>query len=527
MYWIQCITVPLLFLWIKSVIAYHDVDEGIVALDVVPRSVEFSSANPHLQKRYSVFGSDMSTFPLTLQSYAYYTTTLYIGHPAIPYIVAVDLDMPYTWLTYYDVLSFNPTFLGIDVDGSQWGSEELRYFLCDANPSDSCYTGNSSLGFSFVNEPKTYLIKYDDNITVAGVNVQDSLVYNHYHELSNFQFGITLKEYVPSSLLPYKGVLGLAASSEINSIDFVDSISRFKPPTFLDQLVDSDILSTPSFSLTFDTTGNGTLILGGVDGTKYSGALVTHRQTRTRHYSTTLYSLQYVNSTFASNFSLVVDALLQTRELFIYLPYDISYALTDLMGGFVAYDYLAVSCDSIDDNSGINLQFGCNSTIFIKTSMLIVGTIDDICVLGIRPTSSSQAVLGLAFFRNAYTVFHQKAKTISIAQAYHNMSTNFTAILSESVPGASMCSQVPTSTKLSELVETTHFSPASKKVNSITYGELFRHNVSVEATGLPAYNISSMRATMIEHHSFSPNNKVSWMFLCVPTILSIILLFAT
>ncbi|WBW73900.1 aspartic protease [Schizosaccharomyces osmophilus] len=519
---IQNIISFLFFLWIKSVIAYRYVDKGIVALDVVPRSVDFSSPNPHLQKRYSALVSDVSTFPLTFQSYAYYTTTLSIGQPAIPYVVAVDLDMPYTWLTYYNVLSFNPKFLGIEVDGSQWGSDELRYFLCDADAIDSCYTGNSSLSFSFMNNPKTYLVKYDDNITVAGVNVQDSLVYSHYHELNDFQFGITLKEYVPASLLPYKGVLGLAAPSEINSIDFVDSISSFKPPTFLNQLVQNDILSTPTFSLSFDATGNGTLILGAVDVTKFRGPLVTHKQTRSSHYSMTLYSVQYINSTFSSNFSLVVDAYLQTRELFMYLPYDISYALTDLMGGFIAYGFLAVPCNSIDDKSGVNFQFGCNSTIFMKTSMLVTQKIDDICVLGIRPTSTPQAVLGLAFFRNAYTVFHQKAKTISIAQAYYNISTNFTAILNENVPGASMCNQVPTSRKLSEVVETSHFPPTYTRTNWTT--DIL--NDSVATTRLPAYNVSSMRGTMKDQNSSSRKETAYWMLLGFPAIFSIILMIA-
>ncbi|EPX70890.1 aspartic protease Yps1 [Schizosaccharomyces octosporus yFS286] len=517
----QSIIIYFFFLWVMSVVANRHVDKGIVALDVVPRSTDFSSPNPHLQKRSSGIVSDVSTFPMNFQSFAYYTTTLCIGQPAVPYVVAVDLDMPYTWLTYYNVLSFNPTFLGIDVEGSQWSSDELRYFLCDINKSDSCYTGNSSLSFSFMTDPKTYLIKYDDNITVAGVNVQDSLVYSHYHELNNFQFGITLKEYVPASLLPYKGVLGLAAPSEINSIDFVDSISSFKPPTFLDQLVQSEILSTPTFSLSFDASGNGTLLLGAVDGTKYTGPLVTHKQTRSRHYSTTLYSVQYTNSTFSANYSLVVDAFLQTRELFIYLPYDISYALTDLMGGFIAYGYLAVPCNSFDDRSGVNFQFGCNSTIFMKTSMLVTQRIDNICILGIRPTSSSQAVLGLTFFRSAYTVFHQKAKTISIAQAYYNMSTNFTAILDEHIPGASMCNQLPTSSKLSEVVETSHFPPTYRGKNRTTAV----YNDSGDTTRLPPYNVSSMRGPMIQYSS-SPKITAYWVLWGFLTISSTVVMFA-
>ncbi|CAA18644.1 aspartic protease, yapsin family, unknown specificity Yps1 [Schizosaccharomyces pombe] len=500
------IWILIFFSFIKLVSSLQYTGNGVLALDFVAKT--FPNQENQLEKRdYTYSPSGITSFPLDLQSYTYYTTTLSIGRPSISYTVAIDLDMPYTWLTYYNVMAFNPAYLGIVNSGTQWSTDELRYFLCKKE-SDSCYFGNASSSFHFVTSPSTFFIRYDDNITVAGINVQDSLSYSHYQALPDFQFGITLKEYVPSSMLPYKGVLGLAASTEINSIDYSDSISSFSPPTFLEQLVKEDILAYPAFSMYLDNQGNGSLLLGAVDTSKYQGQFVALKQTKLTHYAVSIYSVQFLNSTFFSNYSIITDAYFQTRETYIYLPAELAYSVMDNAGAYLSEGYFALNCDEIDLEAALIFQFGCNSTIKVPISLLVIGQVSNICLLGIRPSTDSEIVLGLLFFRNAYTFYHQSQKMIAIGQAFYNATSNLSAIVDQHIPGALTCSQYPTSVASTQLVQTSHFTSTSLSAVNISESVVYSYtsSSSMPSSAIPSFNISliSQNAVANAGNSFSP-----------------------
>lgn len=117
-------------------------------------------------------------------------------------------------------------------------------------------------------------------------------------------------------------------------------------------------------------------------------------------------------------------ALLDSGASLIYAPYEIADKFQTLHGTFSkTYNHYITPCNT----KGPNLEFlFSNKTISVPFENLLfkVDKQSEDCVLGIANSQTDYFILGDAFLRSSYVYYNLENKTVSIAQANYNKSTN-------------------------------------------------------------------------------------------------------
>jgi hypothetical protein len=321
------------------------------------------------------------------------------------------------------------------------------------------YSSNKSSTYQLMNAD--FYAQYGTPEIDIGDYVSDTVHINGV-SLPNVTFGLALKE---SGAGDSFGILGVGYTMNEGGYRFNHNTSLVYP-TVLDQLVTSGTIDRHVFSLFLNdqAAGKGSILFGGVDSGKYTGAL-TALPIIQNNYNGTMVYLEYRvaltsisinsetgNSVLASsNFSNA--ALLDSGTTSMDLPMSVAQAIYSGLGAKnLSSTTYVTSCVYMNSNSTLSFQFGgpTGPTVNVSFAEILVptgtnfGDGDEICEIRIAgvPDATSQAdgiVLGDAFLRAAYLVYDLDNNEIAIAQAKLNSTeSNVQAISSgEAVPGVS------------------------------------------------------------------------------------------
>jgi hypothetical protein len=284
----------------------------------------------------------------------------------------------------------------------------------------------------------------------------------------------------------------------------------------MDNLVKSGIIDRKAFSLYLNDldASTGSIILGGIDTTKYTGDLVTlplqpSPDGFVKEYFVSLTSVSFTDSTGAttqmSPQGYSQATLLDSGTTNSYLTNDVFTALAlgfgatlDVGAGSGGGSYL-VPCSLSDGNGTINYSFGGEGGITIQVPLAnIVGGLeysseefDDRSggcqlAMGTAGDSGGFSILGDSFLRSAYAVFDLENKVAALAQADENKASTSNIVViptGTAIPSAT-ATATATGTQLTEIpVETQIPEPSSSG--------------SLILAGTPTFNlgISSSTAT--------------------------------
>jgi hypothetical protein len=321
------------------------------------------------------------------------------------------------------------------------------------------YSSNKSSTYQLMNAD--FYAQYGTPEIDIGDYVSDTVHINGV-SLPNVTFGLALKE---SGAGDSFGILGVGYTMNEGGYRFNHNTSLVYP-TVLDQLVTSGTIDRHVFSLFLNdqAAGKGSILFGGVDSGKYTGAL-TALPIIQNNYNGTMVYLEYrvaltsisINSETgnsvltSSNFSNA--ALLDSGTTSMDLPMSVAQAIYSGLGAKnLSSTTYVTSCVYMNSNSTLSFQFGgpTGPTVNVSFAEILVptgtnfGDGDEICEIRIAgvPDATSQAdgiVLGDAFLRAAYLVYDLDNNEIAIAQAKLNSTeSNVQAISSgEAVPGVS------------------------------------------------------------------------------------------
>jgi hypothetical protein len=266
----------------------------------------------------------------------------------------------------------------------------------------------------------------------------------------------------------------------------------------MDNLVKAGIIDRKAFSLYLNDldASTGSIILGGIDTTKYTGDLVTlplqpSPDGFVREYYVSLTSVSFTDSTGEttqmSPQGYSQATLLDSGTTNSYLTNDVFTALAlgfgatlDVGGG----SYL-VPCSLSNGNGTINYSFGGEGGITIQVPLAnIVGGLeysseefDDpsggcVLAMGTAGDSGGFSILGDSFLRSAYAVFDLENKVAALAQADENKASTSNIVViptGTAIPSAT-ATATATGTQLTEIPVETQIPEASSSGNLILAG---------------------------------------------------------
>ncbi|EEB05758.1 aspartic protease Yps1 [Schizosaccharomyces japonicus yFS275] len=532
------LTLLLLFFGVlEQCVALTKVGDNIYSFSFTSLPSPADSQPIHSAKKSKRFiSSNVAALALRIEQYTHYVTTVTLGAPGKPYTVIVDLESPYSWLTYDRVIAFNPTETFWEPPESQWSTEELRALMCSST-TDPCYHANST-GFTLLQKPSTFLLYYSsDNVLVTGVNIEDTLEFNYVRNLVNFRFGLVLKESIPSGLYPYKGVLGLGPPGTVLSIDktFNNLVwyDSFQPPSLLEQLVKVKLLQAHAFSLYFDSTGNGTVLLGAVDTAKFEGNLTvvplisnTNAEKLAGGYQIAVQGVAFNNLTYSYCVKNNFVGVFSTRSTYISLPSPLVYAIVDLLGASAYTDYFTIPCSKVVDSVSLTFLFPSGDTVDIYLPDLIIAELEDICVLGIG-VSEDDIIFGQAFMRVVYTVIHLDLNLAGLAQVSNNDSSNLIEISPSEIPhSVSPAYTSPYSSLHHQIISAyTRTASSSQSVETAapTYPTwIFSSSAIITPSSLPSYSLATDVVSQDSQQSSAHLSTFSRSSLCCVSLICFI-----
>lgn len=216
-----------------------------------------------------------------------------------------------------------------------------------------------------------------------------------------------------------EGILGLGFGDGVN----------LNYSNFVDALQEQGVTKTKAFSVELGTsdTAGGSIIFGGVDTQKFSGALASLAIASPaagdiQRYAVSMSGISFVNSSGTTKYadSALSGVVLDTGSSLCELPTSIVSAMAADVGAEQDPEsgLLVVSCSVMD--SGSQLEFAFDGvTIAVPMSQFVLSDGGDSCVLGVQPLEAGSgitALLGDTFLRNAYMVFDQTNMKIGMAQ---------------------------------------------------------------------------------------------------------------
>jgi hypothetical protein len=324
-----------------------------------------------------------------------YTIELGIGSP--PQSVEVQLDT-------------GSTDLWVNPICSKAGGESSQDF-CNSLPRFD-YTKSTT----YVDLKSSYQLVYGggeafvewstDDVSVAGV------------ELKTQQFGVA----VDSNREPF-GILGVGPKTFANQPQY---------SYFIDSLVEQGFTESRAFGLDLRSieSPDGSIIFGGIDTGKYSGALeklpiIPESQAPNgNRYWVQLSSITLNNNGASTAVSSAIPVLLDTGGTLMQLPQAAHDALGEAFptaqldpDGSGLY---IVDCDVATLPGTVDFVFGGKTIKVQYKDVIWVVTPGELCVLGssgVPASSSAVYILGDSFLRAAYAVFDQDNNNVHLAQA--------------------------------------------------------------------------------------------------------------
>lgn len=310
-------------------------------------------------------------------------------------------------------------------------------FLLDTGSSDFWVNANSSHGDYFDYEKsKTFLkndtdskfgIAFGDGTKASGFWGTDKIsVFDHTFDAS---FGLATENDVVSE------ILGIGLPQGETTVHGVDADGNLYPTytNFPQLLKDNALIERVAYSLWLDGAvgGNGTLLFGGVDHSKYQGNLtvvpivndgsipVAKKPTS---LSVILHQAKLSDSDSGFEKNIEEPVLLDTGSTLCVLPSHFVDSLGKALGGSYS-DKLQVYEVDCDNTGTVSFNFS-GTEISTNVSDLLL-PLEDVggsnkngrCALGAYKTDKGKFVLGDPFLRSAYVVFDLEGLEIGLAQA--------------------------------------------------------------------------------------------------------------
>ncbi|KIX98127.1 uncharacterized protein Z520_06207 [Fonsecaea multimorphosa CBS 102226] len=284
-----------------------------------------------------------------------------------------------------------------------------------------------------------------ENSAVLGYYVGDTLKTGGVS--ANMVLGVATKAHAGD---PPGGIMGISFSANEASVYQSD----IKYPGYIDSLYKQGIIAVRGYSIFLnelipspsrhrhnsDTTP-GTIIFGGYDKSKWTGALVPFPLVEPSPEGAIeldiggpVIAFVVGGETFSVPSNQKYTVLLDTGTTLTYLPKSQFAAIADALAAEL-YDaeggLYAVSCDYASDPGGIGFEFanqaGDDLLIAVPWPEMILpdsGLADGVCMLGLSPMPDGEGfyTLGDTFLRSAYVLFNYDTLTVGLAQASYDNS---------------------------------------------------------------------------------------------------------
>ncbi|KAJ3261528.1 hypothetical protein HK103_005366 [Boothiomyces macroporosus] len=272
--------------------------------------------------------------------------------------------------------------------------------LQDQGQSASVQYGSGSVDFEI----------YTGDITVAGATA------------SQLPFGVTTQETGFSGASD--GLLGLG----FDSISQISS-TLGQSANFFDALGFSGSNNVFAFYLSNSADGDsGEVTLGGVDSSKYTGA-INYVALNSETYwqfdaSSVTYSVGKATGKVGTTSSGSTDAISDTGTTLIILGTSAANAINKAIGAS-AYSSstgaYAINCNIAKTGPAINFKFGSKFTLSVPASIYVLSNGDGTCISGITQGASSQSpnIFGDILTRAYYTVYDKNNNRVGFAKAVH------------------------------------------------------------------------------------------------------------
>ncbi|EME48285.1 hypothetical protein DOTSEDRAFT_70028 [Dothistroma septosporum NZE10] len=376
--------------------------------------------------------------------------------------------------------------LHLDTGSSDLWVNVANSDLCQARGSacsvSGTYSANSSSTYKFVNSD--FNITYADGSGSAGDYVTDTVTVGSV-SIENQQFGIG---YESSS---EEGILGIGYPLNEVAVAYTGGRPYANVPQ---SLLNGGHIATNAYSLWLNDldASTGSILFGGVNSAKYTGALETLPIIKEDgFYAEFVIALTAVgqngtSGSIASN--LATPALLDSGSSLMYLPNNVTQSIYDATGA--RYDSSQgaafIDCDQANSEATIDFTFS-SPTIKVSMNELVIVAGEDrgkpICILGIAPAGSSTPVLGDTFLRSAYVVYDLSANQISLAQTNFNSTTDDIAEITNSTG-------VPSATVVQNAVTSVAVQSGGARINGYTS----TLHAAAEPTAAVGYNVAMLGA---------------------------------
>jgi hypothetical protein len=361
-----------------------------------------------------------------------YYMDVQVGTPGQPMTMVLDTGSSDVW------------FLSYQADLCTSKSLQNRYGdTCGPtfNPTKSSTYGvkvRDGFGITYIDGTSatgSYII---DNLRINGVTVESQ------------QMGMAIH------VVRGVGILGVGFQQNV--------AAAVKYPTIIDSLADQGLINSRAFSLYLNDrrTQTGTLLLGGVDKSKFIGPLhvlpIMLDGTRYTHYEVAMSSLSttYSNGTKVPLSTTVVGAILDSGSTLSYLPDDIATPLFNELGVYTDFKtsgFSMIDCDLLNSEPDLVVTFGFGGsqapgggnafTISVPVTELVLDLLsaygditagapfENVCLFGVQSSgggfgggssndTADVLILGDTFLRSAYVVYDQDHHQLGIAQANLN-----------------------------------------------------------------------------------------------------------
>ncbi|PWY86830.1 secreted aspartic protease [Aspergillus heteromorphus CBS 117.55] len=354
-----------------------------------PATLQFDIARRQAPGRAAYKRSTASADIVNLATNLGYTMNLTLGTPAQKVSVTLDTGSSDLWVN-----AGNSTTCPCE-----YGSYNL----------------NTSSTYSYVNSD--FEIEYVDGSGAYGDYVTDTLAFSNA-TLKNFQFAVAYESDSD------EGVLGIGYTTDEASEEFDVSYKNLPRA-----LVSQGIINSAAYSLWLDdlSSGEGSILFGGVNTAKYTGSLntlpIVPEDGVYIEFAVNLTGVHLTKSgaavTVNNTNSFPVAGVLDSGTALTYIPDGAAESIFNAVGAVYSSElgYALIECSVTKEDFEVIYEFdGFNMTVDI--SELVLDDDDgNICTFGISTQGDSDVLLGDTFLRSAYVVYDLANNEVSLAQA--------------------------------------------------------------------------------------------------------------
>lgn len=414
----------------------RSVEAGTLQLDfsVVRSSTSLNPRNAHLLNKRDTDG----TLEVVLNNrFTHYNVPVELGTPAQTFNLLVDTGSSDLWV----ISSDNPYCAKTTAE-----LQNSNYFNCSASG-----TFDASASSTFSRNNSDFFIQYGDGTVAEGDWGTDTFTISGT-TIPNMSFGLG------STTNSTTGILGVGYAANEATVGIKNPYVYRNLPL---RLVDSGVINTPAYSLWLNDVNadTGSILFGGVDHAKYNGTLLkvpVLKSSSSSVYSSFLVALDGLTvtsdgQTGSNILGGAIRALLDSGTSLSYFPESVADELiSNQLGGVYSNSlgYYIQSCDLtgslVFNFSGAVIEVPFSSFLFPVTTatgrQVTSRNGQPVCAIGIQPITSSFALLGDTFLRNAYVVYDLKNNEIALAQAVMNATDSNVEAIKSTIPSATQAS---------------------------------------------------------------------------------------